>query len=40
LKIKYQRQLAGVEASNLRKGIYILRIHYDGVFEGHQVIVE
>jgi len=31
---------ASVNASNLRKGIYILRIHYDGKSEGHQVIVE
>jgi hypothetical protein len=31
---------ASVSANNLRKGIYILRIYYDGKSEGHQVIVE
>jgi len=31
---------ASVNANNLRKGVYILRIYYDGKSEGHQVIVE
>ena len=39
-KIEINDNNASVNASNLRKGIYILRIYYDGTFEGHQVIVE
>lgn len=39
-KIEIYDHNASVNASNLRKGIYILRIHYDGKSEGHQVIVE
>jgi hypothetical protein len=39
-RIEINDNHASVNASNLRKGIYILRIHYDGKSEGHQVIVE
>lgn len=39
-RIEINDNRASVDASNLRKGIYILRIYYDGKSEGHQVIVE
>jgi len=39
-RIEINDNKANVNASNLRKGIYKLRIYYDGKFEGHQVIVE
>ena len=38
--VNIKNNQAKVNASNLRKGVYILRIHYDGKTEGHQVIVE
>jgi hypothetical protein len=31
---------AQVDASDLRKGVYILRIHYDNKIESHQVIID
>ncbi len=39
-RIEINDNKARVNANNLRKGIYILRIYYDGKSEGHQVIVE
>lgn len=39
-KIKIVNNKAQVNINDLKKGIYILRIHYDGKTEGHQVIVE
>lgn len=39
-RIEINDNKASVNADNLRKGIYILRIYYDGKSEGHQVIVE
>lgn len=35
-----QNNQATVQTNDLKKGIYILRIHYDGKTEGHQVMVE
>jgi len=39
-KISIKNNKAKVNVSNLRKGVYILKIHYDGNTEGHQVIVK
>ncbi|QTY27815.1 T9SS type A sorting domain-containing protein [Flavobacterium sp. CS20] len=39
-KIEMVNNKAQVDIIDLKKGIYILRIHYDGKTEGHQVIVE
>lgn len=39
-KIKFEGDQAKVDATNLRKGVYILRVYYDGVYEGHQVIID
>jgi hypothetical protein len=38
--ININNNQAQVDASNLIQGVYILRIHYDGQIESHQVIID
>lgn len=39
-KIRIIDNQAVVNVSNLKKGVYILNVFYDGVYEGHQIIVD